>query len=276
MKSNDTVSLGDRVKSWESAPTGRNLQDHQTIMVRLDGRAFSSFTVGLIEPFDPGFRALMVVTARAVSNETQALLTYTQSDEITLALRENDPEGSHAYFKGRVAKILSCLASRATAVFNRHMPTYLPGKANIADKDLPTFDCRVWTVPTREDACDVFLWREMDARTNALEMVAQTYFSQRELEGKSNFAMKEMLSSRGVDFQKFREEYRRGTYLQRRTVTRAFTAEDLAALPPKHNAHKDPLLEVSRTELVVVDMPPFSTLSNPVEVVFDGCDPLGT
>ena len=267
-------TLGSRVKALESAGD-LVLPNGEPICIRLDGRSFHTFTRGCERPFDSALRSLMTETTRLCAAETNACLAYTQSDEISLVLRGNgDPEGSQAYFGGRVRKITSCLASRATIVFNSLLPKYLPGKADLSPDKKPVFDCRVWSVPTRSDACDVIQWREIDARVNAVEMAAQANFSHGTLQGKSNKEMKAMLLDKGIDFNSYPAVFRRGTYIQRRATTGRFTVDELEMLPPKHAARTNPDLMVTRHSYVELDLPPFTTLSNRESVVFDGTDPL--
>lgn len=260
--------LGDRVKAFESVYARQMLPDNLPIVIRLDGRAFHTFTRGCERPFDSNLRGIMVDTARACALETNAVLTYTQSDEITLVLKGNDPEGAQTYFGGRVQKIVSCLASRASVVFNSLIPKYLPSKVGAT----PVFDCRVWSVPTQKDACDAVAWRETDARVNAVEMAARAHFSHKALDGKSGPEMRAMMLDKGVDFRDYPVNFRRGTYLQRKEIRRKYTTTELEKLPPKHNARNNPDLVVVRHDLVEVDLPPFFRIQNPEAVVFEGAD----
>lgn len=262
--------LGDRVKAFESLEARRMLADALPIVIRLDGRAFHTFTRGCERPFDANLRSLMVDTARICALETNAVLTYTQSDEITLVLNGNVPGGTQAYFGGRVQKMVSCLAARASVAFNALLPKYLPSKVGAS----PVFDCRAWSVPSRAEACDAVQWRETDARVNAVEMAARAHFSHKALDGKSGPEMRGMMLDKGVDFRDYPVEFRRGTYLQRKEIRRKYTTTELEVLPPKHNARTNPDLEVVRHDLLEINMPPFFLITNREEVVFDGADPI--
>lgn len=277
MSSNDPRDneLGDRVKSFEGVEAKRFLLPGQPVMVRLDGRSFSRFTQGLSRPFDRGLRDLMVATARACAEESNALLAYTQSDEISLVLPPRDPSGNQGYFGGRVSKITSCLAARCSVVFNHLLPQFLPSKSGDRRLSaLPVFDCRVWTVPTRHDAVEAILWREVDARVNAISMATRAHFSAKQMEGVSSQEMKKMLQGREVEFRDYPVEFRRGTYLQRRVVVRQFSPLEMADLPPRHKARTDPELMFARNELRELNMPPFARVANPEEVLFEGADPV--
>lgn len=264
--------LGDRVKKFEDVENDRAAPEGHPIVVRLDGRAFHTFVRGLQRPWDPGLRCLMQEAAMACAMDANALLVYTQSDEITLILRPSVP-GESAFFGGRLQKIATVLASRATAVFNAFMARYLPSKVTWRAMDLPVFDGRAWAVPTEQDACDVIAWRELDARVNSVSMVAQHYFESPELHGKSTLAQKEMLRGVGVEFNEIPIDLRRGVYFQRVEKRRKMTALELEDLPPKHNARVNPDLEVVRSDWDLRDFQPFVLIQNQADVVFRGADP---
>ena len=266
--------LGDRVKAFESVGTKTKLPAGQPIMVRLDGRSFHVLTRRCARPFDPGLRAAMVETARAVAEETNATLAYTQSDEINLVLPLIVEGGNQGYFGGRVQKIQSCLASRASVVFNALIPTHLPQLLpGIKPSNLPVFDCRVWAVPGEAEAVEAILWREIDARVNAVSQVGHTHFKGRKLEGVSSQGIKLLLEEKGVNYKEFPLEYRRGVYLQRRRVTRGFTAEERENPFVQRKLAAEPDLQVTRNELAPLDMPPFALVTNAADVIFRGAVP---
>src|SRR5690606_26266119 len=137
---------------------------------------------------------------------------------------------------GRVQKLTSILAAMATAKFNALLPERIPERAG----KLALFDCRVWTVPSREEAANVFLWRERDAIKNSVSMAARHYYSHAQLDHKDASDMQEMLFAKGVNWNDYPAFFKRGTYVQRRVVHRPFTAEELEALPPLHEARSNP------------------------------------
>lgn len=67
------------------------------ILVRLDGKAFHTFTKGLQRPFDKRLSDLMVDTTKFLVEQSNATVGYTQSDEISLAIYTEDPN-SEVYF----------------------------------------------------------------------------------------------------------------------------------------------------------------------------------
>ena len=261
-------NLGDRMKGYEMAEAGRMLINGLPIMIRLDGRSFSQFTKGLKRPYDERMSNLMCATSKFIAEETNAKVVYTQSDEITVVLYTDVVE-SQVFFDGRIQKLTSVVASMATAYFNKHLYEYLPEKS---DK-LPVFDCRVWNVPTLEEAANCILWRELDATKNSISMAAQAYYSHKELHGKNSSEKQEMLHQKGVNWNDYPSFFKRGSYFRRVTKLIKFSDAELDKLPAKHEARKNSNLMVERSVVEAVEFPPLIKVGNPVDVLFSGAEP---
>ena len=163
--------MGDRLKYYEGIEAGRVLIPHLPICVRVDGRAFHTFTRGMERPYDIKMSNSMIETMKYLVEKTDACIGYVQSDEISLILSDvKDP-----MFGGRVQKLTSVIASMATAKFNQEIHKFYP------DKPLAEFDCRVWNVPSRTEAANTILWREFDATKNSIYMAARAYYSDKQL-----------------------------------------------------------------------------------------------
>ncbi|HWO24516.1 MAG TPA: tRNA(His) guanylyltransferase Thg1 family protein [Kofleriaceae bacterium] len=259
--------LGDRCKSFEAAEAGRRAMRGLPLLARLDGRAFHTFTRGLRRPYEHGLSVAMIETARYLVQEMIALVGYTQSDEITLAWYEPSQSASDYAFDGRFQKLASVLAGMASARFGKLIAEHLPGKAS----ETPHFDCRVWQVPTLEDAADVFVWREDDATKNSITMAAGAHYADHELEGKNSSVKQEMLWQKGVNWNDFPTFFKRGTYLQRRTAARTLTEEERARIP---EAHRPPLgATFQRTQVVELELPPVRQIANLGAVLFERAEP---
>lgn len=263
------MNLNDRMKMYEKFETGRRFLPKLPVVARLDGRSFHSFTRGLKRPFDERLSNLMVSVTKFLVEESNACIGYTQSDEISLVFYSDDVE-SQIYFDAKIFKMTSMLASVATAQFNRLLPEFIPEKTG----QLPLFDCRVWSVPSKEEAANVLVWREQDATRNSISMAAQAYYSHKQLNGKNTDDMQEMLFQKGVNWNDYPAFFKRGVYVQRCKVVRRFTVDELEKLPPKHNARINPDLEIERTEIRVLDMPPLVRVENRVGIIFEGSDPI--
>lgn len=261
------------MKGYEALEAGRRLMPRLPAAARIDGRSFSAYTRDLARPYDERLSRLMIETTRALVRETSARIGYTQSDEITLLFYADEPDGT-IYFDGRVHKMVSQLAAQATAVFNHLLPQHLPEKAARASPSaLPTFDCRVWALPSLAEAANVLLWRELDATKNSLSMAARAYFPHESLLNKRGGEMHEMLFAKGINWNDYPAFFKRGTYLQRRMVRRRFTADELDALPERHHARLDPDLAIERAAYVELEMPPFNKVINREGVAFHGEEP---
>lgn len=263
MKNDD---FGDRMKLYEQAEAGRKLLPLVPVCARLDGKGFSKFTRGLTRPFDMGMVKAMVETTKYLVEETNARIGYTQSDEISLVFY-SDSFDSEIFFDGKVQKLVSTLAAMGTAKFNSLVPDYLPSKKGM----LPTFDCRVWSVPNKTEAANTLLWREKDATKNSISMAAQHYYSHNQLHEKGSSEKQELLHQKGVNWNDYPACFKRGTFVQRCKKFVTLTDEELARIPERHRPPADQ--KVERTHVVELDMPPFGKVLNREAVVFDGAAP---
>lgn len=244
--------LGTRMKMYEEPSTGRKAFDGQTMIVRLDGAAFHTFTKGLMRPFDERLSELMVLTTKALVEKFRAKIGYTQSDEITLVFT-----GPFEY-DGRFQKYESLCAAYATRIFGKNLARLLPEKA---DED-PIFDARAFVVPTIREAYHSLLWRQQDATKNAISMAAQAMFRHQELQGKHGLEMQEMMFQKGINFNDYPFFFKRGTFVRRVSVMKQMSPEELARIPEQHR----PTGPVRRTVVQPIDiwlskeMEPLNTL----------------
>lgn len=220
-------SLGDRMKQYE-AVNDRILVPKMPFIIRVDGKAFHTYTRGLKKPFDEILGDTMrEVTTKLCEEIPGAVLGYTQSDEITIVCKYTDRIVSQAWFNGRVRKIETIAASKATKWFNKlfteNMVEYeleytrkimhreatditredykkydavLRKKAGTAE-----FDARVFNLP-EWDCINNVIWRQQDAIRNSVEMVGHANFSAKELHKVSCEGIKEMLKDqKGIDWE---------------------------------------------------------------------------
>lgn len=257
-------AMGDRHKAFEARETMHKLMPGLPVLVRLDGRAFHTFTRGLQRPYDPRLSRAMVETTKYLVDETHASVGYTQSDEISLAFPCLDVTKPMLY-DGRVQKLCSVLAAMATAKFNEQIVANIPEKARL----LPLFDARVYQYPTLELAAESFLWRETDATRNSLTMAAGAFYSHKELH-KAGYAQKhEMLFAKGINWNDYPAFFKRGTYVRRESMLKELSPAELSRIPAKHR----PSGPVMRTVLREMDMPPLARVENQIDVLFRGSAP---
>ena len=196
--------IGTRMKRYESSfrPT---MPPKSIVVVRVDGRAFHTFTRGLEKPFDNRFREAMLQTAQALCKAMpNAKLAYTQSDEISILLWDNDSVETQPWFDNDLSKLVSLSASLATVHFNRVIP------ADWASK-LPHFDARAFILPNPEEAVNYLLWRQQDATRNSIQMAARSLFSQKEVQGKNVSELMDMMFlQKGVNWDSYPTMNKRG------------------------------------------------------------------
>ena len=228
-------SLGDRMKShYENIPKTR-LTRREPVIIRIDGKAFHTFTRGFQRPFDNILIKSMQETMKYLCENIQGCkLGYCQSDEISLLITDYETINTAAWFDYQVQKMCSIAASMATLAFNRafnnktqeyknHIPFYgtqYPIDKNdkkyteTLDKALERgamFDARCFSIP-KEEVCNYFQWRQMDCTRNSIQMVGQANFSHKELQNKKNADIQEMLfSQKGINWNDFSTVEKRGS-----------------------------------------------------------------
>lgn len=261
--------LGDWCKWLEKHFSPEIMIPKLPVIIRLDGNNFSSWTEGLEKPFDGNMTELMVELTKFLVEETNAVIGYHQSDEITLILYSAD-KNKQIYHNGKKQKILSKLTGKCVTFFNEKRKELLPNHDKLAN-----FDCRIYQTPTLEDACAQLIWRENDATRNSVSMLAREYFSHNQVENKKVNKLQDMLMlDKNVNWNDLEVRFKRGTYVRRTKVLKPLTMEEINSLPEKHNARQNPNLLIERQVVEVMNMPIINTVINRVGVVFNGEEPL--
>ena len=233
----DRTTLGDRMKNNYENITRYYLTRRMPVIIRIDGRAFHTFTRGFKKPFDDILVNTMQDTMKYLCENIQGcVLGYTQSDEISLVLTDYAELTTDAWFGNNLQKMCSVSASMATLAFNKFFSgrvqefmydccdefgdDVLPEKQNDYDlaynvyfKKLYTamFDSRVFTIP-KEEVCNALIWRQQDATRNSIQSVGQANFSQKELNGKSCNDIQDMLMlQKGINWNDYPTTLKRGS-----------------------------------------------------------------
>lgn len=111
--------LGDRMKGYEQN-SRITLTRRVPVIIRLDGKAFHTYTRGLKKPFDRVLMTTMQNTMQYLCENIQnCVFGYTQSDEITLVMTDYKTITTDAWFGNGVQKMCSVAASMATVAFNK-------------------------------------------------------------------------------------------------------------------------------------------------------------
>lgn len=233
----DRTTLGDRMKNNYENITRYYLTRRMPVIIRIDGRAFHTFTRGFKKPFDDILVSTMQDTMKYLCENIQGcVLGYTQSDEISLVLTDYAELTTDAWFGNNLQKMCSVSASMATLAFNKFFSCrvqefmydccdefgddVLPEKQN--DYELAhnvyfkkfnaaMFDSRVFTI-TKEEVCNYLIWRQQDATRNSIQSVGQANFSQKELHGKSCNKIQDMLMlQKGINWNDYATTLKRGS-----------------------------------------------------------------
>lgn len=264
---NAKKSLGDRMKEYERVP--RHLLTRRVpVIIRVDGKAFHTFTRGMRKPFDKILMDTMQNTMKFLCENIQGcVFGYSQSDGITLVLTDYATVSTDAWFGYNVQKMTSVAASMATQRFNNFFSNEVASQIQefsevkspkedyeyllmLSDKNYTAmFDARVFSIP-KEEVCNCLIWRQQDATRNSIEAVGQANFSHRELCGKSCKDIQEMLwSQRNINWNDFPVDCKRGSCCYRVTND----------VPMKNPHRPDKEIVVSRRVWVVDRTPPIFT-----------------
>lgn len=219
---NKKNKLGQRMKENYENRAKTSLLRRTPVFIRIDGRAFHTFTKGFNRPFDKNLsNAMDLTTIELCKNIQGCVLGYTQSDEITLLLNDYETLDACAWFDYDVQKLCSICASMTTLYFNRafeSVVTQLNGSLLIGDEQIGAeavktiqsynksmsqgamFDARCFNVP-REEVLNCILWRVKDCIKNSAFTYARAHFPHSRLQGKDSSTMKEMvLNEHGKDW----------------------------------------------------------------------------
>lgn len=195
--------LGIRMKDFYESIPKTKLMRRTPAAIRIDGKAFHTFTRGMKKPFDFVLMEGMQKTMQYLCENIQGcVLGYTQSDEITLILIDYKKLTSSAWLDYEVQKMCSIAASMATMAFNRYFAeavkncssedeVYLTVLQNAVKKGA-MFDARCFNIP-KEEVCNLIYWRQLDAMRNSIQMLGQANFSHKQLQGKSCNQIQDML-----------------------------------------------------------------------------------
>ena len=221
--------LGTRMKTfYENIPKTR-LMRRVPVAIRLDGKAFHTFTRGFQKPFDFVLMDTMQQTMKYLCENIQGcVFGYTQSDEITLILVDYQKFTSDAWFDYEVQKLTSVSASMATMAFNKYFSenvveynlTHDPlvkRREGLLDNYISAvekgalFDARCFNIP-KEEVTNLIYWRQLDATRNSIQMVGQAHFSHDELQDKTCNMIQDMLMTKyGINWNDFTIPCKRGT-----------------------------------------------------------------
>lgn len=234
--------LGKRMKKYESV--SKTVLMHRTpVIIRIDGKAFHTFTKGFEKPFDKVLIKTMQETTKYLCENIQGcVFGYTQSDEISLVLIDYQTLTTDAWFDYEVQKLCSVAASMATMVFNKFfrknveswwIAPFVGITKECQDRESlyhiyqialdkgAMFDARAFNIP-KEEVTNCIYWRQLDATRNSIQMVGQANFSHNELHEKTCNQIQDMLhEQKGINWNNYPAYLKRGTAIVKTEIDKA-------------------------------------------------------
>jgi len=240
------ISIEERMKGYYQEPYNIKLPRRTNVIIRLDGKAFHTYTKGLERPFDINFANDMNETTKYLCENIQGCkVGYVQSDEISLLLTDYDSLDTSPWFDNKIQKIVSVAASIATAKFNqlRYSRVMELGTSeesdemmfildSIATMPLAMFDARVFIIPEQEEVINYFIWRQQDATRNSISMLGQSHFSHKELQHKSTSDIQDMLMDKfKINWNDCPIRFKRGSLFRKIKEITSFDLKSLDVMP---------------------------------------------
>lgn len=230
-------SLGDRMKENYENRYRFSLTRRTPVIIRIDGKAFHTYTKGFDKPYDKILSETMWETAEYLcKNIMGCRLAYTQSDEISLLLTDYRKLTSQAWFDNNLQKICSVSASMATMAFNRAFTIKIArllraasidgnaGAKEAMDKYMrysnvmgeAMFDARAFNIPESE-VCNYFIWRQQDATRNSIESLGRCYFTNKELHKVNcNGIQDKLMIEKGINWNDCPVFFKRGVCIRKK------------------------------------------------------------
>ena len=220
--------LGDRMKVNYENRTRILLPRRTYTIIRVDGKAFHTYTKGCQRPFDAGLMYDMDETAKYLCKNIQgAEIGFVQSDEISILMTDFATHQTDAWFDGNIQKIVSVAASMATSKFNQlRWCRYITDRYNDGEESvswvwfmdaaklrLAEFDARTFTIPSKTEVMNYFIWRQQDTVRNSISSVAQSLYSHRELAGKNMSQQQDMIHEKGQNWNDYNPMVKRGRFI---------------------------------------------------------------
>lgn len=212
MSKSEKDSLGDRMKQYEDCYR-THLPIRTPIIIRVDGKAFHSYTAKCRKPVDMGLVDCMNDTAIALCEMVQGCqMAYVQSDEISLLVTNYQDINTQSWFDNNLQKMVSVSASVASVNFT-YNSYKIWGSIGVREP-IPIikpayFDSRAFVLP-KEEVTNYFIWRQQDATRNSVQMLARSLYSHKQLENKNNSQLQEMCFQKGINWNDCPTSQKRG------------------------------------------------------------------
>lgn len=244
-------SLGDRMKSYEDCYR-THLPIRMPVIIRVDGKAFHTYTKNCKRPVDERLVEVMNKTAITLCEQVQGCrLAYVQSDEISLLVTNYQSVDTQSWFDNNLQKMGSISSAIASATFtanshriwdpNKDVTEWSDHLPFVPERDIRPayFDSRVFVIP-KEDVCNYFLWRQQDATRNSVQMLARSLYSHKECTNLNNAQLQELIFQKGINWNDCPVAQKRGRCIVKREVA-----------IESFNPHEQKVVQVLRSEWAV-------------------------
>lgn len=254
--------LGIRMKENYEKPAQTKLIRRTPVAIRIDGKAFHTFTRGFQKPFDPVLMTSMQETTKYLCEHIQGcVFGYTQSDEITLILVDYDKLETCAWFDYEVQKLCSVSASMTTMAFNdifrqqsaKWAMKYFEPHDNFYYEHckiynnafyIAMFDARCFNIP-KEEVTNLIYWRQLDATRNSVQMAGRAVYSHKELYGLScNEIQNKLLTEKNINWNDYPTIYKRGSACLKNEEGKWFIDTEMPILKGENRNYIDKLIYI--------------------------------
>jgi len=208
------TSLKDRIDSYIES-TNIKLLPKVPLIISTNGRSFSKNTSLLDKPYCPKFAECMFSTMLKLCTDIDGcVFAYQHSDEITIAIRNDQNIDTNPWYDNKIQKICSAVSSIATMHFNM-----CADKINLNLLGEPIFITNVYAVPNIAEAINSFVYKQQQNFQTSIQFACFYEL----LKKYDKPTIKEMLAGLSVDekvellnqecnidFNEYPDEYRRG------------------------------------------------------------------
>jgi len=185
------------------------------ILIRLDGKAFHSYTRNLNKPFDFGFIDDLSDSARVLCESIQGCqIGYCFSDEVSVLVTDFENKNTEAWFDNNLQKMCSVSASKLTFEFSlRRVYKEIQYEIDFSTLKETLFDSRVWVIPDSVEIENYFIERQQDCVRNSIHMLARSLYSHKELKNKNCNEMQELIFQKGENWDSTYPTAKRGSLI---------------------------------------------------------------
>lgn len=224
----DKSTLGNRMKKYENS-FNFVFPPRIPLMLRLDGVHFSKNVKRWQskKPFDKRLTYAMQMTSKGLAEEIAGTcLVYSQSDEITMLIRDDMTYDTQPWHGKEMNKILSVAAAKATKLFNYYFfePQFCDSYPKYTH--LAEFDCRAYILPEQE-IINAFIWRQRDCTKNSVQMLYRSVCSHNSAKNKNGSELQDILMlEHNINWNDCAPAFKRGFTVYKKDIMKSVPKRD--------------------------------------------------